>query len=182
MGVKKRLLLDGITLHSGNVAPRSVEFAAVVEANLADSGLTFGDGATVAAGMAAQAIAIQLFPESGVGFADASVGGQNVAQCRHGFILRGDEDENCISLASLGMTIPKTKFRLVLRRFRGVVLIDPGFGLLARIGHLGSRHLKSQTFEPRLAAFVASSNRDFGPHVGFGQVDWNSATSPVVGT
>jgi hypothetical protein len=60
----------------------------VVEANFADTGLSLGNRAAVAAGIATHSIAIQLFPESGVGFPDAVVGSQNVLQRGHGSILR----------------------------------------------------------------------------------------------
>jgi hypothetical protein len=73
--VEEWLLFDGIALDSGNVAPGNVELASAIEANFADSGLPFGNGAAVAAGIAAEAIAIQFFPESGIGFADAVAGG-----------------------------------------------------------------------------------------------------------
>ena len=88
ISVKKRLLLDWVALHSGDVAPGNVERAPVVEANLADAGLSLGNRAAVAAGITAHAIAIQLFPKSGVGFADAVVGRQDVLQRGHESILR----------------------------------------------------------------------------------------------
>lgn len=81
------LLLDGIALHSGNVAVGNVERAAVIEANLADAGLSVGNRATVTAGITADAIAIELFPESGIAFADAGVGRQDVTQGGHNFII-----------------------------------------------------------------------------------------------
>ena len=56
IGVEERLLLDGIALHSGGVSPGDVELAAAIEADLADSGLAFGDRAAVAAGEAADAV------------------------------------------------------------------------------------------------------------------------------
>jgi hypothetical protein len=56
IGVEKRLLLDGIALRSGDVSPGNVELAAAVEADFADAGLAFGNGAAVSAGEAAQAI------------------------------------------------------------------------------------------------------------------------------
>ena len=86
--VKKWLLLNRIALHAGNVAPGNVECAATVEANLANTGLTFGDWATMAAGIAADAIAIQSFPQGRVAFADAGVSSENVAQRGHKDILR----------------------------------------------------------------------------------------------
>jgi hypothetical protein len=78
MGVEKRLLLDWITLHSSDIAPRNIERAAAVEANLTDTGLSLGNGAAVAAGIAAHSIAIKLFPKGRVAFADASVSSEDV--------------------------------------------------------------------------------------------------------
>jgi len=73
MGMEERFFFDGIALRAGNVSPGGVEFAAAVIANFADSGLTFGDGATVAAGKAAQAVVVELFDEMRIGLADAVV-------------------------------------------------------------------------------------------------------------
>ncbi len=87
VSVEKRLFLDGVTLHSGNVSPGNVERATAVEANLADAGLSLGNRAAVAAGIATDAIAIQLFPKSGVAFAHALVRRQDVAQRGHSSIL-----------------------------------------------------------------------------------------------
>jgi hypothetical protein len=70
MNVEERLLLDGIALDSADVAVGDVELAAEVEADFADSGLPFGDGALVSAGVAAQAIAVQRFHQLRRGFAD----------------------------------------------------------------------------------------------------------------
>jgi hypothetical protein len=76
--MEERLLLDGVALHSGNIAPGNVESAAAIEANLADAGLAVGNRTAVSAGIATNAIAIQLFPKTGVALADALTGGQNV--------------------------------------------------------------------------------------------------------
>src|SRR5208337_5081896 len=86
VGVEERLLLDWITLHSGDVAPGNVERATVVEANLADTGLSLWNRTAVAAGITAHSIAIQLFPKSGIALANAIVGHQNVAQRGHSSI------------------------------------------------------------------------------------------------
>ena len=61
--MKERLLLDGIALHAADVAPGHVERAAPVVANFADAGQAVGNGAAVAAGIAAHAIAVELFVE-----------------------------------------------------------------------------------------------------------------------
>jgi len=73
MGVKKRLLLNGIALHAGGVSPWNEEGAAAIEADFADSGLAFGDGAAVSAGEAADTIVVEFFVERGVGLADVVV-------------------------------------------------------------------------------------------------------------
>jgi len=78
ISVEERLLLDGVTLNSGNIAPGNIERATVIEANLADTGLSLGNRAAVAAGIAAYPIAIQLFPKSRVAFADAGVRSEDV--------------------------------------------------------------------------------------------------------
>ena len=82
------LFFDGIALHSGNVTPGNVELTTVIEAHFADAGLPVGNGAAVAAGIAANAVGVDLLPEGGIGFADAGVGGQDVVQCGHRSILR----------------------------------------------------------------------------------------------
>src|SRR5271163_4014996 len=56
--VEEGLLFDWVTLHSRDVAPGGVERAFAVEADFTDSGLAFGDGAAVAAGVAADSIAV----------------------------------------------------------------------------------------------------------------------------
>jgi hypothetical protein len=88
VGVEKRLLLDRVTLNSSDIAVGNIECATVIETNLADTGLSLGNRAAVAAGIAAYPIAIQLFPKSRVAFADAGVSSQNVVQRGHESILR----------------------------------------------------------------------------------------------
>jgi hypothetical protein len=58
--MEKGLLLDGIALHTADVAPGNVQRAALVIADLADSGLTLRNGATMSAGVAANPIAIEF--------------------------------------------------------------------------------------------------------------------------
>jgi hypothetical protein len=82
VGVEEGLLLDGIALHAGGVSPGDVEFAAAIEANFADSGLTVGDWTTVAAGEAADAVIAEIFNQARISFADSLV--ENVAQGGHG--------------------------------------------------------------------------------------------------
>jgi len=76
--MEKRLLLDRATLNSGDIAPGNIERTAVIEANLADTGLSLGNRAAVAAGIAAHSIAIQLLPKGRVTFPDADVRSQDV--------------------------------------------------------------------------------------------------------
>jgi hypothetical protein len=83
MRVEERLLLDGIALGSGDVSPGHVEGSAAVIANLANAGLTIGDGATMSAGKTADAILVEPLVKLGIGFADslienAAEGGQGV--------------------------------------------------------------------------------------------------------
>jgi hypothetical protein len=78
VSVEKRLLLNRITLNSSDISIGNVERATVIEANLADTGLSLRNRAAVAAGIAAYPIAIQLFPKSRVAFSDAGVGGEDV--------------------------------------------------------------------------------------------------------
>jgi hypothetical protein len=60
MCVEERLLLNGIALRTGGVSPGNVEFAAAIEADFANSSLTFGDWATVSAGKAADTIVPEI--------------------------------------------------------------------------------------------------------------------------
>ncbi len=71
--MEERLLLNRIALHSRNISPWDIESSTVVEANLANTRLSLGNGTAVAAGVAAHSIAIQLFPKGRVAFADALV-------------------------------------------------------------------------------------------------------------
>jgi hypothetical protein len=84
MGVKERLLLDGITLRSGNVSPGDVEFSTAVVANLADAGLTLEDGTAMSAGKAADAIFVEGLVEVRIGFANSII--ENGAKGGHGFL------------------------------------------------------------------------------------------------
>jgi hypothetical protein len=86
VGVEERLFFDRITLHSGDVSPRSIECAFAIEADFADSWLAFGDRAAVATGVATDAIPIEFLPESGGGLADSDV--EYVAQRGHWLIVR----------------------------------------------------------------------------------------------
>jgi hypothetical protein len=72
--MEKRLLLDGVVLHAGYVAPWNVEDSVPVETDLADAGLAFRNGTAVPAGIAADALIFQRFPQ--VAFADMS--GENL--------------------------------------------------------------------------------------------------------
>ena len=61
MGVEEWFLLDGITLGSGGVSPGNVERAAAVVANLADTGLPFGNRAAMSARKATHTITVKPF-------------------------------------------------------------------------------------------------------------------------
>jgi len=77
--MKKWFLLDGIALHSADITPWHVELPALVIADFANPGLSFSNGTAVSAGEAANAIALNRFPQPT--FADVLV--QNVAEGRH---------------------------------------------------------------------------------------------------
>src|SRR4051812_29950753 len=80
-GVEERLLLNWVTLDAANVPPWNVQLAAAVVANLADSCLALGNGAGVSAGVAAEAIAIEVFDQLGRGLAHVRV--ENVFEGGH---------------------------------------------------------------------------------------------------
>jgi hypothetical protein len=66
--VEKRLLLDGITLHAGDVAPRHLQHTVNVAADLADARRTGRNRAIVSAGMAANPVPVETFVDiSGTG-------------------------------------------------------------------------------------------------------------------
>ena len=81
MGVEERLFFDGIALHSGGVSPGNIERAAPIEADFANAGLAFGNGAAVTAGKAADALVVEFFVERRVRYADSLV--QDVAEGGH---------------------------------------------------------------------------------------------------
>ena len=83
VGVKERLLFDGIALGAGGVSPGNVERAAAVVADFADARLAFGDGAAMSAGETAHAVVLELFVEMGIGFTDLFV--ENGAEGGHGW-------------------------------------------------------------------------------------------------
>jgi hypothetical protein len=91
VSVEKWFLLDGITLHSSDVAPRNVKRASVVKANPANSGLSFRNWAAVSAGITSHTIAIEFLPKRRVAFADALIRSKCVVQSGHIYILRRHE-------------------------------------------------------------------------------------------
>jgi hypothetical protein len=58
--VEKRLFLDRITLDAPDVSPRHVQGSAAIVAHLADSGLAFGDWATMTTGVTAHPAAVEF--------------------------------------------------------------------------------------------------------------------------
>ena len=82
VGVKERLLLDGIALGTGGVSPRDKECATSVVADFADSRLAFRDGTAMSAGEAAKAIVLEFFVEMGIRFTDSFI--EDTTQCGHG--------------------------------------------------------------------------------------------------
>lgn len=166
MGMKEWFFFDRVTLHSRDITPRSVELATVIEANLTDSGLSLGNWTAVTAGIAANTIAIQFFPKSGVGLADVLIYRQNIAQRGHEHILRLRE---CVRLELKVVRKRQGKDAVLVRL--GLCLLavnaDPFFGLLASRRNLGPSHLGGKPFKSRFAVVVASGEGDHGPHVGF---------------
>ena len=61
--MKERLLLDGIALNSADVTPGNVELAALIEANFADAGLSFGNGTTMPTSEAANPVPLNRLVE-----------------------------------------------------------------------------------------------------------------------
>jgi hypothetical protein len=81
--VEEWFFLYRVALGPGGVSPGNVEFAAAIEADFADSGLAFGDRATVPAGETAEAVVVEYFVEGGIGFAGFFV--ESGAEGRHGW-------------------------------------------------------------------------------------------------
>jgi hypothetical protein len=79
--MEEGLLLDGIALDAAYVPPRDIQFAAAVVADLADAGLAFRDGAGVSAGVAAEAVSVELLDQLGRSLADVRV--EDVFECGH---------------------------------------------------------------------------------------------------
>ena len=61
--MEEGFFLDGIALHSADIAPRNVKLAALVIADFADTHLSFCDWATMATGETADAVALDGFVE-----------------------------------------------------------------------------------------------------------------------
>ena len=85
-GVKERLLLNRIALHSGNISERHVKDSASIEADLAYANLAFRNRATVPAGIAAYSIAINRFPKRAITLANPFI--KDLAQRGHMSIVR----------------------------------------------------------------------------------------------
>src|ERR1039458_3494643 len=77
--VVEGLLLYGVGVHRLHVSPGHIQLAIAMEADLADSGLAIGYRAAVAAGMAADAAAVDGFPQ----FALADVARQALRESGH---------------------------------------------------------------------------------------------------
>src|SRR4051812_15986760 len=71
--MEEGLLLDGIALDSAHITPGNIQLAAAVVADLADAGLALGNRAGMAAGVAAQAIAIERLDQLGRSLVDVRV-------------------------------------------------------------------------------------------------------------
>src|SRR5437764_4862172 len=93
MGMEERLFLNGIALHSCGVSPGNVERAAAIEADFADSGLTFWDGAAVTAGETSDTVIVELLVKRRVRLADLQI--ENLTEGRHRILCRYSTSENC---------------------------------------------------------------------------------------
>jgi hypothetical protein len=78
--MKERFLLDRIALHTTHVAPRHIESAAPVVANLANARLAVRDWTAMAASKAAHPAAVELF----IKLALTNVFPEDFSQGRHG--------------------------------------------------------------------------------------------------
>ena len=83
--VKKGFFLDRIALSSGSVSPGNEELATAVVADLANTGLAFGDGTAMSACKTAHAVVVEFLDKGGFGFADAFV--EDGAEGGHGWFL-----------------------------------------------------------------------------------------------
>jgi hypothetical protein len=63
IGMKERLLLNGIALHACRVSPGDIKFATAIEAHFAYSCLSVRDGAAVATGEAANAVVAEILDQ-----------------------------------------------------------------------------------------------------------------------
>src|SRR5580698_8982541 len=79
IGVKKRLLLNGIALYAAHITPRHVESSTLVVADFTDTGLAIGNGTAMAACVTADAVAVELLVQ--LAFADVLI--NDVTQSRH---------------------------------------------------------------------------------------------------
>ena len=82
VGMEEGLLLDGITLHATDIAPGNIEGSSAVEANLAHSRLPLGNRAAVSAGVATEAVAVELFVQLARRFDNLLI--EHFLQVRHG--------------------------------------------------------------------------------------------------
>jgi len=102
VSVEEGLFLDGIALYTANIAPRHIQRTAAVVAHLADAGLAVGDRATMAAGITADTVAVELFVQ--LSFADVLV--NDVAEGRHNGTSRFHSKPEAGGLALHCATIP----------------------------------------------------------------------------
>ncbi len=132
------LLLDRIALHARNVSVGNIKLAAAIEADLANSGLTLVNRATVSAGITADSFALDRLPKRAIALANMLI--ENVAQLGiqvfYDFEGIGKDTES----GSRGDENPPAE--LLARRLRPLrvrslsVTVQPEFGLLARLRNL----------------------------------------------
>jgi hypothetical protein len=102
ISVEKRLLLDGIALHSADVSPRDIESSAAIVTNLANSRLTVWNRTAVAASVTTHTIAIELF----VKLALTHVFVNDVTQGRHNEYLYGYSKSSDLGMQRPALSSP----------------------------------------------------------------------------
>jgi len=159
--MEERLLLDGVALHSGNIAPGNVESAPRLKRTLQTPGWPSESDSSVRS-IATNAIAIQLFPKTGVALADALTGVRMSPKVATASFYGCEMEE--------GRALFRSGFRL-----EAMSTIHPSASWRAR--RLARRHLRREAFDSRFAHLVALCHRDRRPEVGSRQIGGDAATS-----
>src|SRR5690242_4905034 len=91
ISVEEGLLLDGIALHAANVSPGHIELAALVVADLADSGLALKNRTAMPAGEATDAMVVDFLVQ--ISFANIFI--HDIAKGRHELPIGVEERTYC---------------------------------------------------------------------------------------